>query len=376
MSHAPNHATAKRLLLAAIVAAATFLPAAIACADPIADAQAQAAKVQAQVDALNTKAEVASEQYNHAADKYATLSAQATQSARALKRVTAEKNRLQSSLDDRAASIYRQGPLGFLAVLVNARSFGDVDAAYQMMTNSSRKTALNVDQLKDAKARATNTHDRLLAQQSAAKAQKQAMATNAKTVKAQLSAQRTLLAQTTSTVRRLIAEKKAREEAAARAAALAEQRRIAAARAVAARLAAARDSGSREGDSSDSGGSVPAGPIGERAVAYAMKKLGCPYVWAASGPNSFDCSGLTMWAYGKVGVSLPHYSGDQYNHGTHVSRSQLAPGDLVFFGSTIHHVGMYIGNGKFIEAPYTGADVRITKLSSRSDYHGACRPYR
>ncbi|HEY5473421.1 MAG TPA: NlpC/P60 family protein, partial [Candidatus Limnocylindrales bacterium] len=113
---------------------------------------------------------------------------------------------------------------------------------------------------------------------------------------------------------------------------------------------------------------------GAAAVYWAEKQLGKPYVWAATGPGSFDCSGLTMWAYKKVGVSLSHYSRAQITEGARVSKSNLQPGDLVFFGSPIHHVGMYVGGGDFIEAPYTGAHVRITPLSNRHDFAGACRP--
>jgi cell wall-associated NlpC family hydrolase len=81
-----------------------------------------------------------------------------------------------------------------------------------------------------------------------------------------------------------------------------------------------------------------------------------------------------MWCYGKVGIHLSHSSGEQINEGYRVSRKDLQPGDLVFFGSPIHHVGMYIGGGKMIEAPYTGASVRIASMD-RGDYAGACRPH-
>ncbi len=107
---------------------------------------------------------------------------------------------------------------------------------------------------------------------------------------------------------------------------------------------------------------------------WAEKVLGRPYQWGAAGPYSFDCSGLTMWAYRHVGVYLPHFSGGQINYGHRVSRSNLQPGDLVFFGSPIHHVGMYVGGGDFIEAPHTGDVVKISSLSGRGDYVGACRP--
>ena len=111
-------------------------------------------------------------------------------------------------------------------------------------------------------------------------------------------------------------------------------------------------------------------------VDIALSLLGKPYRWAAAGPNSFDCSGLTMYVYSKVGVSLPHSSRAQYNCGVHISRNNLAPGDLVFFarGSRISHVGIYIGGGNFVHAPQTGDVVKIQSLSSRSNYVGAVRP--
>ncbi|TDD33992.1 NlpC/P60 family protein [Actinomadura sp. KC06] len=111
---------------------------------------------------------------------------------------------------------------------------------------------------------------------------------------------------------------------------------------------------------------------GAQALRYAMSKIGVPYVWGAAGPNSFDCSGLTMWAYKQVGINLPHYTGSQWNAGTHVSRSELQPGDLVFFHSDLHHMGMYVGDGKMLHAPHTGDVVKIAPIAGRP-YAGAVR---
>ncbi|MDQ6783668.1 MAG: NlpC/P60 family protein, partial [Actinomycetota bacterium] len=134
---------------------------------------------------------------------------------------------------------------------------------------------------------------------------------------------------------------------------------------------AASASASSGGGGSSGGGFIapnnPAPPAGHGAggaIAAAESRLGDPYVYGAAGPSTFDCSGLTMWSYAQVGISLPHFSGAQFNNGTHISMSQLQPGDLVFPSNPGDHVAMYIGNGQVIEAPYTGSVVHITGLSS------------
>jgi cell wall-associated NlpC family hydrolase len=107
-----------------------------------------------------------------------------------------------------------------------------------------------------------------------------------------------------------------------------------------------------------------------------MQFLGVPYVWGGASPSGFDCSGLTMYAYAQVGISLPHFTGAQWTAGPHVSSDQLAPGDLVFFTPSLGHMGMYIGGGSFIHAPRTGDVVKISSLSDPwyvSQYQGAVR---
>ena len=99
------------------------------------------------------------------------------------------------------------------------------------------------------------------------------------------------------------------------------------------------------------------------AIAWAQREIGKPYVWAAAGPDSFDCSGLMMFVWGKAGVSLPHSAQGQYDVTTHVSVSQLQPGDLVFYDSpVIGHVGMYVGGGQMIVADHTGTDIRYASI--------------
>jgi len=118
---------------------------------------------------------------------------------------------------------------------------------------------------------------------------------------------------------------------------------------------------------------VPASGRAAIAVHYAMAQIGKPYVYGAAGPNAFDCSGLTMAAWGAAGVGLSHSSSAQYSQGTHVSPSQLQPGDLVFYYSPISHVGMYIGHGMIVNAENPSAGIRVAPLYMMP-FVGAVRP--
>lgn len=112
--------------------------------------------------------------------------------------------------------------------------------------------------------------------------------------------------------------------------------------------------------------------VGVEALREALTKVGDAYVWGAAGPGTFDCSGLVVWAYAQIGISLPHYTGDLWNSGVHVARSQLQPGDLVFFFPDIGHVGIYVGHGFMLDAPTYGIPVGIHPVFW-SAYDGAVR---
>jgi peptidoglycan DL-endopeptidase CwlO len=108
------------------------------------------------------------------------------------------------------------------------------------------------------------------------------------------------------------------------------------------------------------------------ALRAALTRVGDTYVWGQAGPDEFDCSGLVVWAYAQEGITLPHYTGSLWDDGEHVSQSDLEPGDLVFFDESIDHVGIYLGNGLMVDAPHTGADVRVEAVWW-SQYVGAVR---
>jgi cell wall-associated NlpC family hydrolase len=192
-------------------------------------------------------------------------------------------------------------------------------------------------------------------------------------IEGQLSARRTLLSSIRGQIAHLQAQEAAREAQLRRQLAerLAAQQQQAPARALASTVAPVVSS---------DGGSAPA-PVGpapppthSSVVSIAMHYLGTPYVWGGASPSGFDCSGLVMYVFAQVGVSLPHSSYAQYGMGSPVSRDQLQPGDLVFFDG-LGHVGIYVGGGSFIHAPHTGDVVRISSLSGwyASTYVGARR---
>lgn len=350
-------------LLALILVSASATP---AFADPLAAKRAQAVAIQAQITALDTKASVADEAYNGARDRYEAVTARVTETERRIASLRERADALQTDLGVRADQMYREGgTLGEIAALLSSRTIAEFDATLNALEAIGRQDAATVSQLKQTEADAEVARTSLLAQQTEAAAQKAAMSESAAAVHAQLEERTRVLAGLSADIKKLLAEEKAREAAAAHVrylALLARQR------------AAAGSSHGSPGGSNDPGGNPASSSRGDAAVRWAETALGRPYLWAASGPARFDCSGLTMWAYRHAGVSLPHSSRAQIGYGSRVSRDNLQPGDLVFFGSPIHHVGMYVGGGDFIEAPGTGGHVQISTLGHRSDYAGACRP--
>lgn len=134
-----------------------------------------------------------------------------------------------------------------------------------------------------------------------------------------------------------------------------------------------KQAASAAGDAGGSAQAAPASGKAAEAVRFAMAQVGKSYVYGASGPSSYDCSGLTMAAWGAAGVSLPHSASAQTGSGQRVSESDLQPGDLVFYYSPVSHVGMYIGNGRIVNAENPSAGVTITSLHAMP-YSGAVRP--
>ena len=339
------------LLLALVFSAPAF-------ADSLAVKRAEAARVSAQVQALNTKAEIASERYNAARARFDKLTKKVEATERKIAKLEKQQRHLQSHLNTRVSEMYRTDEFAFVTVLLSVRSFEDFDSTARVIADLNQRDADDVAKLKSTKAATEAARSTLVKAQTDARRQKVAMATNKKAVTEQLEARQRLLANLTAEIQTLVARRLASQSSA-------EQART---------MKLLLKARSPESGGIYLGKTPPDNDEAAAALYYAEKEIGKPYVWAADGPDSFDCSGLMLYAYGKVGVELTHYSGEQIKEGKRVSRSDLQPGDLVFFGSPIHHVGMYVGADAFLEAPYTGSEVRITRLSSRGDYAGACRP--
>jgi cell wall-associated NlpC family hydrolase len=309
---------------------------------------ARARQIQTQVDALDTKAEIATEDWNQAKITYDGLHKKVVKVQAQMARIDGQTSVLQTSLDARADSMYRSGPLGILDVLLGTASFEDFAATWDFLNEQNKQESENVAKLKV-----------LRVEKVAAEADLKVAQAEAKKVYETMTARKTVI---------VTAENKAKSLL----------------RGVKSQIAVlqAADRARRAADAHQSGGSGrgtgwnwgdPARSPRAGVVTIALKYLGRPYQWAASGPSRFDCSGFTMFVYAQVGVHLPHSSRAQINCGPRVSRDNLQPGDLVFYGSPIHHVGMYIGNGKMVNAPHTG-DVVSIDPAFRSDYAGACRP--
>ncbi|MEU4263957.1 C40 family peptidase [Streptomyces argenteolus] len=335
----PAARTAATLALAG-AATATALEGA-AQAEP----QLSPAQVRAKVDRLYHDAEVATEKYNGAKEK-ATASAKSLDTLRdEAARRTGRLNAARDALGSFAAAQYRSG---------------GIDPAVRLALSSDPDEYLEraafLERAGDRQAGAVNGVRRQISEVARLRARAEdelaVLASRQADLKKHKDAVRTKLADAQRLLATLTAAQRADYE----------------------RSADAGHGGPAvRADRSTTRGSVAApNARAARAVAFAYQALGKPYVWGATGPASFDCSGLTQAAWRAAGVSLPRTTYTQINAGRRVSRSELAPGDLVFFYSGITHVGLYIGGGQMIHAPRPGAPVRIAPISEMP-FSGATR---
>lgn len=333
------------ILLAAMPMLALALPATPAPA-------ATQGQVQAQIDRLASEIADLDEAYNQASIHLQSVQTQIADSKAQSAKAESDFLALQKVASAQAAAIYRAGAPSLLIAFLSSKNLDDFNKKMELISQvsdwqSGIMTSLQIASERSRHATADLDHE--LAQ--------------ARAISDSLARQRAVLTDRLASEQKLLGQITAENRAAALRAAEAR------AAAVRAALVATRSGGT-------SPASLPPLPSsGSAAIALraAMAQIGKPYQWAGSGPASFDCSGLTMSSWGAAGVSMPHSAAAQYSSFKHVSIAQLQPGDLVFFGSPIHHVGMYVGGGMMIHAPETGELVQVSPMS-RGDLVGAARP--
>jgi cell wall-associated NlpC family hydrolase len=302
--------------------------------------QATIAQVQARVHALNEEAERITEAYNAKRERLAELQQQQTIARRQLGREQRRLAAVQKSMTATAQAAFRNG--GLTDVLPTITSDPQT-----FLDQSSILDALSQSQAEQFADIAAAGHAVQVARARYA-AQEEAVRSSLAEIKADKARIESLINEAQRLLSTLRAEQRAR---------LAAQQQRAAAAAVA----------QRESYTGPASGRAAA------AVQFAYAQLGKPYVYGAAGPNAYDCSGLTMAAWAAAGVSLPHNAAMQQSMLPYVSRENLQPGDLVFFGNPAGHVGIYIGGGRFIHAPHTGDVVRIADLAYMP-FSGGGRP--
>jgi peptidoglycan DL-endopeptidase CwlO len=354
----------RRRALTAAAAAACAIAALLsspgtAAADPIGDARARAAALADTVEELETRAEIAIERYNAVQAELGQAVIRQSLAERQADAGATAADAAAQTVNDHIRVLYEAGgQVGVLAAVLDGNNPADAMAGMHLVgtlleidqsgldtaEQISRDAAAIADELTDAATEVTR-----LQQQATAAADR---------VRGLLDERRTALADADAEVRRL-----------------AEERRAAIAAASAQDFLAALAAGGTMPS-----GVTPPNAVAAGAIKAAQSRLGVPYVWGATGPNSFDCSGLTQWAYAHVGIALPRVAADQFNAGVHVPIGELQPGDLLFWADdlndprTIHHEAMYVGDGMMIAAPHTGDVVKVQPVYM-SGYIGATRPY-
>ncbi|GHA55231.1 hypothetical protein GCM10010330_03290 [Streptomyces tendae] len=305
-----------------------------------ADPQPTAAQVRAKVDKLYQEAEVATEKYNGAKEKADA----AEQRLEDLRDEAARKedrlNSAREALGSVAAAQYRSGGLDpALQLALSSDPDRYLDGAAFAERAGSRQQA-EVGRVRKGLREIEQLRGAARVEVSSLKSRRAELKRHRETVTGKLESARRLLSRLTAEERADVGDRASRSAPGPR------ESLSASAQAPNSRAAA--------------------------AVAYAYQKLGSPYVWGATGPNAFDCSGLTQAAYRAAGVSLPRTTYAQIDAGRRVPRSELAPGDLVFFYSGISHVGIYVGNGQMIHAPNPSAPVRVAPVDEMP-FAGATR---
>ncbi|WP_037886973.1 C40 family peptidase [Streptomyces viridochromogenes] len=348
-------------------------------ASPSADDKPSLEEVEKKVDDLYRQAESATEKYNAAKEKTAKQRKRVDTLLDDVAQRTQKLNEAREELGRSAAAQYRTGAAApDTATFLLADTPQDYFDQTQLMGRMTDRQKESVDayftqQSATMKKRqeATRSLETLTESQND-------LHTAKATVQRKLSDARELLSKLTAEEKARLAaiEKRKQEEAARKAAELARQQAEAERRGQEAAQQESGESASGSGTSDPSATDPSYATKAEKALAFARAQIGKPYVWGATGPDSYDCSGLTQAAWKAAGVDIPRVTYDQVNGGTTVSLSNARPGDLIFFYDDVTHVGLYIGNGMMIHAPKPGTYVREESIyyDGESSIHSVVRP--
>jgi peptidoglycan DL-endopeptidase CwlO len=361
----PRRQGALSALLLGLILGVVFLATASgASADQISAKRAQARSVLVQLQQLDAAAQRASSRVQVATRRLRYVEHQLDVNRLALGVARGNLSRAQRALAKRLVAIYTsdEQQQSSLAVILGARSLDDLISRIETVNSVSKQDASLIHEVVSYRHQIVQRRVLLRAQRVRANRLVSARASARNRIEGKLAAERHLYSSVRSQLQQMISQQQAQQAAAARAARAAAQ------------VQAQAPTGSFGVGQPNV--SIPSGRY-SGVVGIAMQYLGTPYVWGGASPSGFDCSGFVMYVFAQVGISLPHYTVAQYNYPDSVSvpRSELQPGDLVFFAG-LGHVGIYVGNGQFIHAPHTGDVVRIDSLGEgwySSEYDGAKR---
>lgn len=361
--------TAVMLAIQALLIGFFLLFIAPAAAEPDLSAkQAEVDRIKAEVSSINLAAEQAVERYNQANSELDETRRQISENEKALADASARLAEAQVRLDRRLENIYRQGSLSFMDVVLNTSSFNELLSRFDLLGKIGAQDKSDIDEVVQLKSETENAKADLDRTRQRQEELVNSVATEKSQVESQLASRQAILTGAEGEVAQLIAQQYAQ-------------------------TVSQSPQNGQPGDNTGGSGTPqtqpspapgpdpapespynpPPPPVNGDAASIAMQYLGIPYVWGGASPSGFDCSGLVMYVYAQLGIYLPHSASAQYYSGTPVSYSELAAGDLVFFGQPISHVGIYIGGNRMIHAPMEGMVVSITGISGGGSYSGACR---
>ncbi|MBL1066735.1 C40 family peptidase [Streptomyces sp. 7-21] len=326
----PKQPSRARVTIFGATAAATV---AVTAQSANADPSPTKEEVQEEVDRLYEEAEQATEEYNEAKEEEERLQQEIEDLQEATARGQERLNELQAGIGSVATAQYRHGgldPSVQLFLSSDPDSYLDQASTLDQVSGKQAETLQLIEEqqrtLEQQRQEASEALQEL-------EQLRESLGEQKDTIQGKLSEAQALLNQLTEEERAALEAERQQQSADA--------------------AAAAQDSTE-----------APASNYGSSVLAAAQSALGSPYVWGATGPDSFDCSGLTSWAYAQAGISIPRTSQAQASAGTQIGRDQLAPGDLVLYYDDLHHVGLYAGNGQIIHAPRPGGVVEYLPLDA------------